>query len=220
MIDAPGSWGEKDSFVGFWPFYLSEHLPAKIIKNYTENKFYLYRHLEITHESSSPTETMITLLRDSKDLATVYIPPDEKINPELSLFLSPPSPDGQAEIIHESSPTFSVTHFGLDSLRIKTHFTEPKFLVYTDSFNRGWKAYLNGKAIPIYRANIAFKGVFVPEGTNEIFLRYQPLGGIAPYFALLIFCWTFFFCLLARLYKDRLTQQDTDKFKTSWESCP
>ncbi|NJL93798.1 MAG: exopolysaccharide biosynthesis polyprenyl glycosylphosphotransferase [Anaerolineae bacterium] len=38
----------------------------------------------------------------------------------------------------------------------------------------GWSARLNGEAVPLYRANLGFMAVPLPEGGGEVTLRYQP----------------------------------------------
>jgi hypothetical protein len=43
---------------------------------------------------------------------------------------------------------------------------------YGDSLEPGWRAWLDGSAVPIYPANIAFMAVAVPAGTHRVELRY------------------------------------------------
>lgn len=48
------------------------------------------------------------------------------------------------------------------------------YLLIQDSYYPGWKASIDGSATPIYRANIAFRAVYVPAGKHTITLYYQP----------------------------------------------
>ena len=56
-----------------------------------------------------------------------------------------------------------------------------KILVVSETFYPGWKAFLDGKKTKIYRANYAFRAVFVPEGEHQLRFVYDPwsfkLGG-------------------------------------------
>lgn len=52
--------------------------------------------------------------------------------------------------------------------------TENRILTYLDSFYPGWHAYVDGKEVPIYLADDAFKAVLVPQGTHRIRFAFRP----------------------------------------------
>ncbi len=78
--------------------------------------------------------------------------------------------------IEGPSEQFRVTHFDVNSIIIQTQYNQEKTLVYTDSYHKDWQAFINDRPAEIYRANLAFKGIDLPAGTNEIVLRYAPRG--------------------------------------------
>ncbi|MGH7893432.1 MAG: YfhO family protein, partial [Candidatus Binatia bacterium] len=47
-------------------------------------------------------------------------------------------------------------------------------LVLTDTYYRGWEATLDGAAVPILRADHAFRAVMVLRGTHRVEFRYRP----------------------------------------------
>jgi len=47
-------------------------------------------------------------------------------------------------------------------------------LVVSDTYDDGWVASVNGKAVPVIRVNYAFRGVRVPSGTSQIKMTYRP----------------------------------------------
>lgn len=53
---------------------------------------------------------------------------------------------------------------------------EPSYLVLTDTFYPGWKAYLNNskEELEILRANYLFRAVQVPKGKSLVTFKYQP----------------------------------------------
>jgi len=53
------------------------------------------------------------------------------------------------------------------------------FLVFSDSYYAGWKAYINGKETKIYRVNGIAKGIFVPAGDNIVKFSYLPIKILA-----------------------------------------
>jgi hypothetical protein len=48
----------------------------------------------------------------------------------------------------------------------------PALVVIAQSFYHNWRAYVDGKPVPLWRANHAFQAVEVPAGQHEITLRY------------------------------------------------
>jgi hypothetical protein len=77
---------------------------------------------------------------------------------------APGSPRDRAEIVDEQPCEVRVTA-GLSS---------PGFLVLSDVYYPGWKAYADGKEVPIHRANYAFRAVYLGEGTHEVRFVYAP----------------------------------------------
>lgn len=48
------------------------------------------------------------------------------------------------------------------------------FLFLSDTFDFGWKGYIDEKETKVYRTNYAFRSVFVPKGQHEVVFCYQP----------------------------------------------
>ncbi len=57
---------------------------------------------------------------------------------------------------------------------LETAGESPGLLVLTDSYYPGWQAWVYESAVPIYRANYAFRAVAVPSGKQRVTLRYEP----------------------------------------------
>ncbi len=49
-------------------------------------------------------------------------------------------------------------------------------LTVTDTNYPGWRAFLDGKEIPILKANYLFRAVVVPAGKHEVQFRYEPVS--------------------------------------------
>jgi hypothetical protein len=52
----------------------------------------------------------------------------------------------------------------------------PSYLVLADTFDPGWSATLDGQPVPIRPAYVAFRAVYLPEGTHTVAFSYQPAG--------------------------------------------
>lgn len=50
----------------------------------------------------------------------------------------------------------------------------PGFLVLTDAYYPGWKAYVDGRFTKVYRANGVVRAVFLEGGRHEVVFKYRP----------------------------------------------
>ena len=55
-----------------------------------------------------------------------------------------------------------------------TNLPGPRILSFIDADYPGWKAYIDGEPVPIYRANGAFKAVAVPPGSHSLRFEFRP----------------------------------------------
>jgi hypothetical protein len=73
---------------------------------------------------------------------------------------------GHAEIVHEDQR----------QLDVNVTATADGFLLLADTFYPGWTATVDGRPVPLYRANIAVRGIDVPGGTHAVRFTYDPPG--------------------------------------------
>lgn len=59
-------------------------------------------------------------------------------------------------------------------IRISVEPGEESYLVLTDSWYPGWKAFVDGEPTPIRRANYFYRAVRVEPGDEEVVFRYRP----------------------------------------------
>jgi hypothetical protein len=76
----------------------------------------------------------------------------------------------------DRSPVVRVAVYEPDRIRIEVETAADGVLVLADSYMKGWKAYRDGKKVPLYAADHAFRAVVVPEGTHQIEFVYRPLS--------------------------------------------
>lgn len=61
-----------------------------------------------------------------------------------------------------------------DLIRIEVEAQAPAWLVLLDTWDPGWRASVDGAAVPIVRANAAFRALQVPAGRHVVEERYRP----------------------------------------------
>ncbi len=104
--------------------------------------------------------------------------------------------DYRGQFIDNNCKQLRVEGFDLNFIRLHSAFNQEGYLIYNDSYDRGWRAYLDGKPLAIERANVAFKGLRIPAGEHNIELRYQPRWKHFLYFFLIGYFFFVFIVLI------------------------
>jgi hypothetical protein len=63
-----------------------------------------------------------------------------------------------------------------DRLALRVRAAGAAFVIVADMDLPGWTARLDGRRVPIERANLLFRGVEIPPGTHELAFTYEPEG--------------------------------------------
>lgn len=58
-------------------------------------------------------------------------------------------------------------------LSLNTHNQEGGWLIYADSWHKGWEAFIDGKKAEILEADLGFKAVRLGPGEHEVFFRFS-----------------------------------------------
>ena len=114
---------------------------------------YVPRRVELVTAADERVQKLSSAAFDPREVAYVETP--------VSL---PDSCRGMAEIVREI-PTRIVI-----SLKMET----AGLVVLADLWDKGWRAFLDTKPVPILRANHAVRGVVVPPGAAKLEFRYEP----------------------------------------------
>jgi hypothetical protein len=100
----------------------------------------------------------------------------EQVRAYMVLVEAPPA--AVAAIQHDpagTSPgTVAVQAYTPGAIRLQTTAARPALLVVAETLAPGWRATLDGQAVPIWRANYLSQGVVVPAGPHTVELHYRP----------------------------------------------
>jgi len=64
-----------------------------------------------------------------------------------------------------------------ERLEVEASAPGPAFLVLLDAFDPRWKAEVDGRPAPLYRTDVAFRGISLPAGAHRVVLRFEPALG-------------------------------------------
>lgn len=73
-----------------------------------------------------------------------------------------------------SGDTVAVEHIDETTMRLRTRSTSTAFLVVSDTYYPGWRAFVDGNPTPLYRTNYLLRGLVVPAGEHVIEMAFRP----------------------------------------------
>lgn len=80
-----------------------------------------------------------------------------------------------------------------NEIHFQTKTRKPQYLFLSDTYDKGWKTYIDGKRVPTIKADYAFRAVYIPTGAHDIQMSYMPdeyiLGVLLSVVGLCIFGW-------------------------------
>jgi len=171
---------------GFYPLYIREQLEVVHLLYALTNSWSspLADFLSISH-MSSPTNTLEFAGRKSfLPLATIGQNPffaDSKAG--LAALASPTFDPARTvylplEAKASVRPTSAAEAMILDNrttahrIDVEANASQPTFLVVAQTFYPRWRAEVNGRTVPIWRANHAFQAIELPAGHSRVTIRY------------------------------------------------
>jgi hypothetical protein len=114
---------------------------------------YIPKRVEVVSDSAARLEKLASPDFNPREVAYVEVPVD-----------LPSGCRGTAEIVEEI-PT---------RIKLVLQMETPGLVVLADMWDKGWRAYLDGRVVPILRANHAIRGVVTPAGARVLEFRYEP----------------------------------------------
>lgn len=96
----------------------------------------------------------------------------EDFDPRHTVYL-PLSARSEVTVTNASEVKIISQQFAAQRLQLMVEAPAPALVVIAQAFYHDWHAFVDGKPVPILRANHAFQALEVPAGQHEIILRYE-----------------------------------------------
>jgi hypothetical protein len=90
------------------------------------------------------------------------------------LLEAPPGVDLRASWADAASGRARIVSYMPESVVIAAKTPAPGFLVLSDLYYPGWKAFVRNREVPIHRANYLFRAVHLEKGHSRIRFEYRP----------------------------------------------
>ncbi|HEV2073043.1 MAG TPA: YfhO family protein [Thermomicrobiales bacterium] len=98
-----------------------------------------------------------------------------EVDPYRTALVEGDTPDIEA-VPAASGDQAIVTQYDAEKVTIETHSDAPGFLVVSEVYADGWRAFVNGRETEILPTHHALRGVPIPAGDATVEMRYEPLA--------------------------------------------
>jgi uncharacterized membrane protein YfhO len=97
---------------------------------------------------------------------------DESFDPEITAIID--NKDFPQNYFNTDNNELKIIEYGSNSVELDVSTGDNSFLVFSDSYYPGWKAFIDGSDTKIYKTNGLIKGIYIPKGNHKIVFKYIP----------------------------------------------
>ena len=97
----------------------------------------------------------------------------------------------------DSTATIAMTSFDNDAISYESNSSSANVAVFSEIYYKDWKAYIDGKPAPYFKANYVLRAMVIPAGKHKIEFKYEPKIFFTSREISLVFSWLVIVLLLA-----------------------
>lgn len=134
------------------------------ITNFQKRSFMVYNAIPVSSDAEA-----LRLLKDSPDSVFRRV-----LISDVASLPNPPTD----RVDNASIPKYgiSVISYRPNETIWKVVTDRDGYMFNSDAYYPGWRAYIDNRPTDLYRANVAFRAVYVPQGEHTLVFRYEPLS--------------------------------------------
>lgn len=138
-----------------------------LVPVYSGNKTYVYE-----NQNALPRAYFVDTVQKASAIEILNKVKNNQFDPKKIAFVE----DAEIKVDKpDSTASVQIEKYGDENIYLNVNATGNNFLFLGDTYvGKGWKAYVDGNEVPIYRANHNFRGIIVPKGNHKIHFEYLP----------------------------------------------
>jgi len=98
----------------------------------------------------------------------------DSFNPREKVLLSMDPPGDFFPKVEKPAETIILKQVTRDEVMGLIETQDPALILFSESYDKGWRAFVDGVPTPVYQANYNFMACLVKAGRHEIKFKYQP----------------------------------------------
>lgn len=128
---------------------------------------------KIALETRAAVEALCAPGFNSRD-ECIIVPMDTALGHLVQVMPERPTvPEGTA-VTRQAPSVLRLVEDEPEHVAVEVNNPEPGILILSDTYDPGWRAYVNGRPTPILRVNALFRGVALPPGDHIVDFQYRP----------------------------------------------
>lgn len=131
----------------------------------TDNKEFIFK-----NESALPRFYFVNNVTKAKGIEILNKIKNNEFDPKQTAFVE----ENINLLPGDSLATVKIVKYTDEKIVLQTKAEKNSFLFVGNTYLPGWKAYVSGKEVKVYKANYGFLGITVPKGENRVELVYAP----------------------------------------------
>jgi hypothetical protein len=118
-------------------------------------------------------DTITTLSNETDLLETLYTTSYEQLKTKAFILGDVPRAGSRALSCRDERRSVVLVSYMPNSITFRTRSTCKEFLVFTDTYDRRWKVFINQTEARLYKTNLLFRGVSLPPGDHTVKFLYS-----------------------------------------------
>ena len=102
----------------------------------------------------------------------------------------------------DSSASIKMTAYDNDAISYESNSTGNNLAVFSEIYYKDWKAYLDGKEVPFFKANYVLRAMVIPAGKHSIEFKFEPSIFFTSKKVSAVASWLLFILLLATVFME------------------
>ena len=147
-----------------WAFPFKKYRPEQFTKIYDDASYDVFLNKN-SFNRAYLVSNVVRVDEKVKDNATLF---DYDLSKTAIVY------DDVRGLSDKASGSVKILKYSSSRIELEAQTTGASFLVVTDNYYPGWKAFVNGKEVKIYKADYAFRGIVIPAGRSTITFSFVP----------------------------------------------
>jgi hypothetical protein len=107
----------------------------------------------------------------------------------------------------DSLSSIKMTSFDNDAITYESNSSSNNTAIFSEIYYKDWKAYIDDKQVPFYKANYVLRGLTIPAGKHKIEFKFEPQSYFIGKKISNLSSWLLFLILIGAIVKEFISKK-------------